>query len=212
MHTPNPEDLSHHDRTQEATPAPGGASWGGSIASTSPAPGAAGGDRSQGAPVRKASAEGGPKPGGEANRVRRTSRPKAARRARQRPRQAPEKKRLHQPSTRFNDEEFPLVQAGAAQCGLSIAGFLARSALNAARDLQRTAAQVADEREVITELFAARRQLGWAGSNLNQAVKILNSGGDAPQITAAIADVRRAADRVQQAAAHLLDQRTTPRS
>ncbi|MEU7042850.1 hypothetical protein AB0A77_17535 [Streptomyces varsoviensis] len=65
---------------------------------------------------------------------------------------------------------------------------------------------------MITELFAARRQLGWAGSNLNQAVKILNSGGDAPQITAAIADVRRAADRVQQAAAHLLDQRTTPRS
>ncbi|MEV0278545.1 hypothetical protein AB0I22_19485 [Streptomyces sp. NPDC050610] len=64
---------------------------------------------------------------------------------------------------------------------------------------------------MITELFAARRQLGWAGSNLNQAVKVLNSGGDAPQITDAITSVRHSADRVQQAAAHLLGQRTTPR-
>ncbi|MFE7114183.1 hypothetical protein ACFU99_02005 [Streptomyces sp. NPDC057654] len=211
MHTPNPEDLSHHDRAQGATPAPGGASWDGSIASADPTPRGAGEDRSQGAPVRKASAEGGPKPHGEARHARETSRPKAARRARQRPRQTRAKKRLHQLSARFNDDEFPLVQAGAAQCGLSIAGFLARSALNAARDLQHTAAQVADERAVITELFAARRQLGWTGSNLNQAVKILNSGGDAPQITDAITAVRHAADRVQQATTRLLDQRTTPR-
>ncbi|GAA3828227.1 hypothetical protein GCM10023083_71530 [Streptomyces phyllanthi] len=102
------------------------------------------------------------------------------------------------------------MRAAAAACGLSVAGFLARAALSAAHDLERTAAEVASEREVITELFAARRQLGWAGSNLNQVAKILNSGGDAPHIDAAIRAVRTAADRVGQAATRLLDQQTTP--
>ncbi|MER7224297.1 plasmid mobilization protein [Streptomyces rubradiris] len=156
-----------------------------------------------------ASTGGGSKPGQEEKPTERRSRRERAVRARQRPRQPPEKKRLHQPNTRFNDEEFDLIKSAAARCNLSVAGFLARSALAAARDLDRTSAEIADEREVITALFDSRRKLGWAGSNLNQAVKALNSGAEAPQLQTAIAAVRRAAETVHAAATQLIEQRTS---
>ncbi|WP_338676772.1 mobilization protein [Streptomyces sp. SCSIO 30461] len=101
-----------------------------------------------------------------------------------------------------------MIKSAAARCNLSVAGFLARSALAAARDLDRTRTEIADEREVITALFESRRRLGWAGSNLNQAVKALNSGADAPQLDTAIAAVRRAAESVHAATTQLIDQRT----
>ncbi|PZT70417.1 mobilization protein [Streptomyces sp. SW4] len=103
-----------------------------------------------------------------------------------------------------------MIKSAAAQSNLSVAGFLARCALRAARDVDRTAAEIADDREVITALFDSRRRLGWAGSNLNQAVKALNSGAEAPQLEAAITAVRAAADRVHEAAAQLIAQQQTP--
>ncbi|ALO96738.1 hypothetical protein SHL15_5675 [Streptomyces hygroscopicus subsp. limoneus] len=209
--------MTHPDDAQPRTPEEPvnnplsrGASWGGSVASTDPAPKGAGADPHQGAQVRQASTEGGPKPGGKNETNRRRHRSSAAPRARQRPRQPREKKRLHQPNARFNDEEFALIKSAAAQSNLSVAGFLARSALRAARDLDRTAAEIADDREVITALFDSRRRLGWAGSNLNQAVKALNSGAEAPQLEAAITAVRAAADRVHEAAAQLIAHQQTP--
>ncbi|MFB6552688.1 hypothetical protein [Streptomyces sp. NPDC056405] len=180
----------------------GRASWGGSIASAEPDPEGAGEDLHRGAQVLRASTGGGSKPGQE----KKQTEPRAPRqRARQRPRQPPEKKRLRQPATRFNEDEYALIKSAAAQCNLSVAGFLARSALAAARDLSRTSAEIADEREVITALFDSRRRLGWAGSNLNQAVKALNSGADVPHLEAAIAAVRRAADTAHQAATRLIE-------
>ncbi|MEV6963213.1 mobilization protein [Streptomyces sp. NPDC051207] len=83
---------------------------------------------------------------------------------------------------------------------MSVAGFLAHSALAAARDQSRTAAAIATERDILTALFGVRRQLGWAGSNVNQAVKALNSGASAPHFAAALADLQRAAQAVQRAA------------
>ncbi|MFE1197234.1 hypothetical protein ACFW6E_31460 [Streptomyces olivaceoviridis] len=183
----------------------GRASWGGSVASAKPAPERAGEDLHRGAQVLQASTEGGSKPGEEEKQTEPRVRRQRAPRARQRPRQPPGKKRLHQPNARFNDEEFALIKSAAAQCNLSVAGFLARSALAAARDLDRTSAEIAGEREVITALFDSRRRLGWAGSNLNQAVKALNSGADAPQLEAAIFAVRRAADTAHEAAALLIE-------
>ncbi|MGV9401724.1 hypothetical protein [Streptomyces sp. NPDC003667] len=183
----------------------GRASWGGSVASAEPAPKGAGEDLHRGAQVLQASTGGGPKPGQEEKQTEPRARRQRTPRARQRPRQSPEKKRLHQPNTRFNDVEFALIKSAAAQCNLSVAGFLARSALAAARDLDRTSAEIADEREVITALFDSRRRLGWAGSNLNQAVKALNSGADVPQLEAAVAAVRRAADTAHEAATRLIE-------
>ncbi|AJE87465.1 hypothetical protein SLNWT_7089 [Streptomyces albus] len=178
------------------------ASWGGSVASADPAPEGAGEDLHRGAQVLRASTGGGSKPGQEEKlRARRERAP----RTRQRPRQPPEKKRLHQPNARFNDDEFALIKSAAAQCNLSVAGFLARSALAAARDLEHTSAEIADTRDVITALFDSRRRLGWAGSNLNQAVKALNSGADVPHLEAAIAAVRRAADTAHEAATRLIE-------
>lgn len=174
------------------------ASWGGSVASAEPAPERAGEDLHRGAQVLQAPTEGEPKPGQEEKQTDRRPR-------RQRPRQSPENKRLHQPNARFNEAEFTLIASAAAQCNLSVAGFLARSALAAARDLHRTSAEIADEREVITALFNSRRRLGWAGSNLNQAVKALNSGADAPHLEAAISAVRRAAESAHEAATRLIE-------
>jgi uncharacterized protein (DUF1778 family) len=183
----------------------GRASWGGSVASAEPAPSGAGEDLHRGAQVLEASTGGGSKPGQEEKQTEPRVRRQRAPRARQRPRQSPEKKRLHQPNARFSDDEFAVIKSAAAQCNLSVAGFLARSALAAARDLNRTSAEIADEREVITALFDSRRRLGWAGSNLNQAVKALNSGADVPQLEAAVAAVRRAADTAHEAATRLIE-------
>ncbi|MFB7929650.1 hypothetical protein ACFC4C_11125 [Streptomyces sp. NPDC056039] len=181
------------------------ASWGGSVASANPAPKGDEVDLHRGAQVQEASTEGGSKPGQEKKPTERRSHRERAVRARQRPRQPRATKRLHQPNTRFNEEEFALIKSAAARCNLSVAGFLARAALAAARDLDRTSAEIADEREVITALFDSRRRLGWAGSNLNQAVKALNSGADAPQLDAAVAAVRRAADTAHAAATRLIE-------
>ncbi|MEU1219293.1 plasmid mobilization relaxosome protein MobC [Streptomyces microflavus] len=76
---------------------------------------------------------------------------------------------------------------------MSVAGFLAHSALAAARDQTRTAATIAAEQDILTELFATGRKLGWAGSNLNQMTKALNSGGDIARIEETLAAVRHAA-------------------
>lgn len=155
-----------------------------------PAPGVAGPVRRQGAPDGEAATEGGSQPG-KAGRVRRTTikgkaRPRAKK---QRPAQ----------SVRLSDHEHALIQAGADTVGMSVAGFLAHSALAAVRDQSRTAATIATERDVLTELFALRRQLGWAGSNLNQVAKALNSGGDVPYLKEVLADIHRAANATKKA-------------
>ncbi|WP_307811546.1 plasmid mobilization protein [Streptomyces fildesensis] len=156
-----------------------------------PAPGVAGPDRHQGAPDRKAATEGGSQPGTALKR-----RPKG----RARPR---DKKQRRAHSVRLNPTEHALIQAGADTVGMSVAGFLAYCGLALARDQSRTAVATATEHDVLTELFAMRRQLGWAGSNLNQAAKALNSGGDVPHLTQVIADIHRAADAVRAAASRV---------
>ncbi|MFI0776228.1 plasmid mobilization protein [Streptomyces sp. NPDC021212] len=153
-----------------------------------PAPGVAGPDRHRGAPDGTAATEGG-------------SQPKAAHKGRPKGRARPrDKKQRRAHSVRLNPSEHALIQAGADTVGMSVAGFLAYAGLAMARDQSRTAVAIATERDVLTELFATRRQLGWAGSNLNQAAKILNSGGDVPHLTQVIADIHRAADAVRMAA------------
>jgi uncharacterized protein (DUF1778 family) len=179
------------------------ASWGGSSTSAESAPEGAEEDLHRGAQVLGASTEGGSKPEEEGKPNRRPR----ERPARQRPRQPPEKKRRHLRTTRFNDAEFALITSAAAQCNLTVGGFVARAALAAARDLDRTNAEIATERDVLTALFDSRRKLGWAGSNLNQVTKALNSGADiSPQLEASLAAVRRAADAVHAAATAVLGQ------
>ncbi|WP_346779776.1 plasmid mobilization relaxosome protein MobC [Streptomyces sp. S3(2020)] len=146
--------------------------------------------RHQGAPDGRAAIEGGSQPG-KAGRTRQTQ-------IKGKPRLREKKQRPAQ-SVRLSDHEHALIQAGADAVGMSLAGFLAHSALAAARDQSRTAVTIATERDVLTELFAMRRQLGWAGSNLNQVAKALNSGGDVPYVKEVLADVQRAANATKKA-------------
>ncbi|MFG3117890.1 plasmid mobilization protein [Streptomyces sp. NPDC048197] len=117
---------------------------------------------------------------------------------RQRPREP--KLREHQPSCRMNPAEYSLLKTAAKRCQMTVAGFLAHCALKAARDLDRTAADIATEREIVEELFAARRYLGRIGGLLNQVAKALNSGADAPQLDQILDAVTRAARRTEAAA------------
>ncbi|MFI9580422.1 mobilization protein [Streptomyces sp. NPDC052236] len=176
------------DRQQERpTPANSGASWRfghspGGASEPDPAPGVAGADQRQGAPGGRAATEGGSQPS-TAVRKRRSKGKSRPRDKKQRPAQ----------SVRLSEREHTVIQAGADAVGMSVAGFLAHSAMAAARDQTRTAATIAADHDVLTELFATGRKLGWAGSNLNQMTKTLNSGGDIARIEEALTDVRRAA-------------------
>jgi hypothetical protein len=185
----------HHEHltTQQemtTTLASAGASWrsghspAGGATEPGPAPGVAGPVRHQEAPDGKAAAEGGPQPD-------------KTKKGKSRPR---DKKQRPAHSVRLNERELATIQSGAEHVGMSVAGFLAYSALAAARDQSRTAAAIATERDILTALFGVRRQLGWAGSNVNQIAKALNSGADAPDFAATLADLRRAAQAVQRAA------------
>ncbi|MER7038036.1 mobilization protein [Streptomyces microflavus] len=93
---------------------------------------------------------------------------------------------------------------------MSIAGFLAHSALAAARDQTRTAATIAADHDILTELFATSRKLGWAGSNLNQMTKTLNSGGDidSTRIEETLTYVRRAATATKAAVERINNRQT----
>ncbi|MEU7581974.1 mobilization protein [Streptomyces sp. NPDC041068] len=196
MHDPHHEPLAAQQQ-MTATPVTRTASWrfghspAGGASEPDPAPGVAGPVRRQGAPDGKAATEGGSQPG-KTGRKRRT---KIKGKARPR-----DKKQRPAQSVRLSDQEHALIQAGADAVGMSVAGFLAHSALAAARDQSRTAATIATDRDVLTELFAMRRQLGWAGSNLNQVAKALNSGGDVPHLGEVLADIRHAANAVKEAA------------
>lgn len=198
MHSPHHE-LPTPRQEIAATSAPNSpASCPGSNAPGVPAPGVAGTGRRQGAPDRQAAAEGGPQPGGKRQA-------ESLSRKRQRPRK--EKLRPRQPSCRMNDAEFKRLADAAAYCKMSNAAFLAYAVDKAVRDLTRTAAEIATEREVIEELFAARRHLGRIHGLFNQVAKALNSGADAPHLDAMAKAVGSAARRTEDAVDALLAHR-----
>ncbi|MFD0505173.1 plasmid mobilization relaxosome protein MobC [Streptomyces chiangmaiensis] len=156
-----------------------------------PAPGVAGVLPRQGAREAGAAAGGGPQPG----------------RSRGKPRlRARTQRRAH--SVRLSEREHEIIAAGAEAVGMSIAGFLAQSALAAARDLDRTAATIASQQDTLTALFAIRRQLGYANNNLNQVAHALNSGAYPDGLDATITAVHRAADDVRRTTTRITDPNT----
>ncbi|CAL9408776.1 hypothetical protein SUDANB54_01606 [Streptomyces sp. enrichment culture] len=181
----------------------------GSNALASPAPGVAGAARHRGVPGHQDATEGGPHPEGGLPHTCHTAYCEHAAppkpHVRQRERLRDEHKRMRQPSCRMNDDEYQLLVRAASACRMSVASFLAYAALKAARDLDRTAAEIATEREVLTELFAVRRHLGQIGNNLNQVAKATNAGADVPHTRAVLDAVHRAAKRVETFTQHYLD-------
>ncbi len=184
----------------------------GSNALASPAPEAAGADRHRGAPTREDATEGGSHPGKQdqhtCHSAHCTHTAPSKPHVQQRERLRDENKRIRQPSCRMNDDEYQLLTRAAAVCNMSVASFLAHAALNAARDLDRTAAEIATQREVHSELFAVRRHLGHIGNNLNQVAKAINSGADVPYAEAVLGAVQRVTQRVDSFIQHYLDTET----
>ncbi|WP_435866545.1 plasmid mobilization protein [Streptomyces yangpuensis] len=172
----------------------------GSTTLASPAPGVAGADQHRGALDRGDAAEGGPHPIGETHPCHNPhcvahstlSQPNA----RNRTRNTRAEKRTHLIASRFNDAEKNDLLAAAAACSMTPSGFLAHAALHAARDLDRTAAEVAGEREMIAALFALRRRLGQISNNVNQVAKALNAGADVPYTQSVLDAVHRSARHV----------------
>jgi uncharacterized protein (DUF1778 family) len=164
----------------------------------------AGADQHQGVLVREAATEGGSQPEENSSPRKRRDAKKTSRKRSPKP---PARKRDYVCSVRLNDDEKTLLAAAAKATRTSLPAFLARSGLAAAHDLDSTAAAVAGHRELVAELFAARRSLGQVGNNLNQVARAINSGGQPTEIDAVVAAVYRAVTRVQAATDNLLAQR-----
>jgi hypothetical protein len=110
--------------------------------------------------------------------------------------------RPHRLRVSYSDAELAAVRAGAAQAGLTLAGFVAAAALAAAQGQPPPAPPVS--REAVAELAQAHRQVRRLGTNLNQAAAKLNSGQTPPVwLERAVALAERALTRVEAAAARL---------
>ncbi|WP_225796292.1 mobilization protein [Streptomyces aculeolatus] len=100
---------------------------------------------------------------------------------------------------RLSPRELAVIDAGATAAEVTRATYMARAALAAAADPERTAALIASNREMLAELFAAHRTLRANGNLLNQAVKALHTGERPAQLDAAVALVQQAAEDLKNA-------------
>jgi len=102
---------------------------------------------------------------------------------------------------RLSADELAEIAAAAQRLGLTRSGFVAGSALRAARGV----VPVAGEEQLPETVREATRALDDVGVNLNQAVRRLNATGTAPQgMAESVAAVQAATDRVEAVAAVLL--------
>ncbi|MBT2458268.1 MobC family plasmid mobilization relaxosome protein [Streptomyces sp. ISL-86] len=216
MHDQNNLDNLPGEQQACTTSANSGASWCfgystvGGVSKAASASGAEASVQHQGVLDGRASAEGEPCPShaetsGQAEP--RTQHPPAPSRIRRRHRQPNQRKAVR--TVRLGEDELALISVGAAASGMTTAGFLAHAALSAAQNLDRTAAEVAGDREIVVELFASRRHLSHIGNNINQVAKALNSGGTADHADAVLEDVWRAVRRMDAAVQQLVDGRNS---
>lgn len=174
----------------------------GKAAWPSPAPGVAGAVQHRGALDRQAATEGGSQPG-----VEETPRSPASTTPSTTRKRSPQKnKRARICNIRLNDNEWSRLTTAARTSRKSLPAFLVRAGLAAAEDSENTAAVIADHRDLIAELFAARRHLGQVGNNLNQVARAINSGGQPAELDAVVSAVQRAVARVQAVTDRMLAQ------
>ncbi|WP_320780227.1 MobC family plasmid mobilization relaxosome protein [Streptomyces sp. CRN 30] len=195
-----PDNRIDTSRTNRPASYPFGDSASGGVSKGVPTPPEPGLVRRRGTPDEEAATEGGSRTQGSAPGAE-VHAPSPTGRARPNTRRRPYRRRQrpHVRSTRLSDEELARITAGAEAVGLTVAGFLARSALAASRDLDRAAGAIADDRSLISEFFAARRHLGHIGNNLNQITRAVNSDEKPAALDAVLTATLRAVDRVQEA-------------
>jgi uncharacterized protein (DUF1778 family) len=124
-----------------------------------------------------------------------------ARRGRDRAHLAPGRRRRL--FLRLTEDEYADVVAAARRAGLTPTGYAADAALAAARG--GLPPQQEPRREALVELMAARAQVRRFGVNVNQAVRVLNVTGEAPDaLVRAVEVAARAVSRLDRAAEAML--------
>ncbi len=203
--TPAPDDRSPNSNSVSgrASYRPSYSSPSGKAAWPSPAPGVAGAVQHRGALDRQAATEGGSQPGVE-EQPRSEARTAPASTARKRSPQRAKRARIC--NVRLNDDEWSRLTTAARTSRKTLPAYLVRAGLAAADDAENTGAVIAGHRDLIVELFAARRHLGQVGNNLNQVARVLNSGGQPAELDAVVSAVQRAVARVQALTDRLLAQ------
>lgn len=99
---------------------------------------------------------------------------------------------------RFSDAELAALKLAAEHEGLGVGAFVTVAAVAVARqELERVPL---DRREEMAEFVTARVTLNRIGNNLNQAVRALNSGEEAPELQRVVRLVERVVLRVEAAA------------
>jgi uncharacterized protein (DUF1778 family) len=108
--------------------------------------------------------------------------------------------RPRQVKIRYTDDEYATLAAAARLAGLTPTGYAGEAALAAARDTAPPS--TAPWRVALAELMAARGQVRRFGSNVNQAGRVLNALGEAPDwLDRAVTVTERAVARIDDAAA-----------
>jgi len=111
--------------------------------------------------------------------------------------------RVSRLTVRLSAAEHGEVVAAASAAGVTAAGFTAGAVLAAARGGQAPGGSPV--RVVLGELMAARRQLRGYAVNVNQAAKVLNSGGGVPEwLESAVEATDAAVARVDEATAAVM--------
>ena len=105
----------------------------------------------------------------------------------------------------LSDNEYRTVADAAHAAGLTPTGFVAEAVIAAVRGHPNSAAD--ERRGVVLELMQARAQLRRYGNNVNQAARVLNAGGQAPEWLAhAVALTNRVVRDIDKAVQELLAQ------
>ncbi|RKS80663.1 hypothetical protein CLV35_0253 [Motilibacter peucedani] len=111
--------------------------------------------------------------------------------------------RPHRVHARFTVEEWVELTQAAERAGLTPTGYVAASAMATARGTTPPVGSVA--RDALGELMDARRALTAFATNVNQAAKVLNSGGEAPEWLARAAGLSgQAVRRIDKATIELM--------
>jgi hypothetical protein len=112
--------------------------------------------------------------------------------------------RRRQVKLRYSDDEYATIAEAAREAGLTPTGYAAEAALAAARDTDTPS--TAPWRVALLELMEARGQVRRVGVNLNQATRVINATGEAPEwLGGALAAADRAVANLDEAAAAVTD-------
>lgn len=106
--------------------------------------------------------------------------------------------RRHAHRVRVTPEEEAALALRAARLGVSVPRLMVEAALlEAGESVESRRADDEHRRQVLTELFGARRLLGVSANNLNQIARVANATGEVDaSVPHAVAYLRRVSDRL----------------